>query len=104
MRSWWLLALVVLAAPARADPASVDGSLQPGARRSVGDSTVTAGSDNLAPTSDVPWNPPRAVSPRRPWEQAVLLPGRIVSLPLVGLGGVMRHSMLYLENRGRIPI
>ena len=104
MRSWWLLALVVIAARARADPASVDGSLQPGASRPAGDSTVTAGSDDLAPTSDVPWNPPRAMSPRGSWEQAVLLPGRIVSLPLVGLGGVMRHSMLYLENRGRIPI
>src|SRR4249920_3047993 len=103
MRSWWLVALMVLAARARADPASVDDSL-PGATRPAGDSTVTAGSDNLAPTSDVPWNPPHAMSPRRSWEQAVLLPGRIVSLPLVGLGGVMRHSLLYLENRGRIPI
>jgi hypothetical protein len=44
------------------------------------------------------------MSPRRAWEQVVLLPGRVVSLPFTGLGAVTRHSLLYLENRGRVPI
>jgi hypothetical protein len=44
------------------------------------------------------------MGPRLAWEQVVLLPARIVSLPFVGLGVVTRHSLLYLENRGRVPI
>jgi hypothetical protein len=64
---------------------------------------ASAGRDSLAATTDVPWNPPEPVSSRRTWEQAVLLPGRIASLPLSGLGSLTRRLLLYLEDSGRIP-
>lgn len=60
--------------------------------------------DSLAASTDAPWNPPRALGPREPWEQAVLLPGRIVSLPLVGLGAATREATSWLEEQGLIPI
>ena len=60
-------------------------------------------SDSLEATSEAPWNPPRALPPRQPWEQAVLLPGRIVSLPLVGLGAGTRSLTGWLEAQDRIP-
>jgi hypothetical protein len=43
------------------------------------------------------------MSSRRLWEHAVLFPGRVVSLPLSGLGHLVGSSLLYLENTGRIP-
>ena len=43
-------------------------------------------SDDFAPSSDPPWNPPDAMSRRRTWEQAILLPQRIVTYPLSMLG------------------
>ena len=99
LRAGWGAALIILATGARADAAPLQrGPPEP----SQGD--ATSDSVSLAPMSEAPWNPPGTVSPRLPWEQVVLLPGRIVSLPLVGLGAVTRHSMFYLESRGRIPI
>src|SRR5262249_6039388 len=65
---------------------------------------AASASDSLAASSDPPWNPPRALAPREAWEQAVLLPGRIVSLPLVGLGAATREGTLWLEHQGLIPI
>jgi hypothetical protein len=103
MRSWWVVGLMLLATAARAGPAPVD-SLHSGPLRPAQEVAATADSDRLAPTSEPPWNPPGAMSSRRPWEQVVLLPGRILSLPFVGVGVVMRHSFLYLEDRGQIPI
>ena len=47
---------------------------------------VPGGLDSLGATSEVPWNPPQAMPSRLAWERAVLLPGRIVSLPLLALG------------------
>jgi membrane-associated phospholipid phosphatase len=58
-------------------------------------------SDSLGASSGVPWNPPRALAPRRGWEQAVLLPGRIVSLPLSGLGWLADGVFLRLEQSPR---
>ena len=57
-----------------------------------------ADDDSLAATTEVPWNPERPINARRPWEQAVLLPGRIVSLPLVGLGRLTDMAFLNLER------
>lgn len=54
--------------------------------------------DSLAATSEVPWNPPRAMARRHGWERAVLLPGRIVSLPLAGLGYVTDRTFLKIEQ------
>jgi hypothetical protein len=65
------------------------------------DSTATA---DLAATSSVPWNPSQPMNPRRPWEQALLLPGRLISLPLVGLGYVTERALLFVEQSGRSPL
>jgi hypothetical protein len=59
--------------------------------------------DSLAADTAVPWNPPHALAPREAWEQAVLLPGRIVSLPLVGLGAATRATTMWLEEKEFIP-
>jgi hypothetical protein len=65
---------------------------------------ATDDADSLAASWSTPWNPPRALPPRQPWEQAVLLPGRIASLPLVGLGAGTRRLTEWLEAQDRIPI
>jgi hypothetical protein len=53
---------------------------------------------DLAPTSAPPWNPPRALSRRRAWEYALLLPGRIATVPLTALGGVTERFLFYTEH------
>jgi undecaprenyl-diphosphatase len=68
------------------------------------DSSASADTSDLGPTSAPPWNPPRAMPRRQTWEQVVLLPGRIVSLPLSGLGAVTRAAMLPIEDSGLIPM
>jgi hypothetical protein len=70
------------------------------------DATVAAyaPSDSLAPTWQPPWNPSSPIPRRRPWEQAVLLPGRVVTLPFSLLGAGVRHGLLVLENDNRLPI
>jgi len=45
-----------------------------------------AASDDFAPTSDPPWNPSKPLARRRIWEQAILLPQRIVTYPLSIVG------------------
>jgi hypothetical protein len=57
--------------------------------------------DSLCATSEVPWNPSRAMPRRSGWERAVLLPGRIVSLPLAGLGYVTDQTLLKIEQNPR---
>ena len=57
--------------------------------------------DSLGATSEVPWNPPRPMARRQAWEQAVLLPGRIVSLPLSGLGYLTDDLLFHLEQSPR---
>ncbi|MEO5989032.1 MAG: phosphatase PAP2 family protein [Candidatus Eisenbacteria bacterium] len=54
--------------------------------------------DSLAATVAVPWNPPRPMSRRQGWEHVVLLPGRILTLPLSGLGYVADHALLTIEE------
>jgi hypothetical protein len=60
--------------------------------------------DSLGASSEVPWNPPRAMARRQSWEMAMLLPGRIVSLPLSGLGYVTNHLLLHVEQDPRFAI
>jgi hypothetical protein len=79
------------AAPARAD-----------SNRAGGAVLAAAGEDDLGPTSDPPWNPPAPIPRRRGWERAMLLPGRIVTLPLSGLGRLTESTLLYAENSGWI--
>jgi hypothetical protein len=74
-----------------------------GAFASDGGSAAPADTGGLGPTSAPPWNPPHAMARRTGWEQVVLLPGRIVSLPLVGLGYLTRETVEDLEESGVIP-
>lgn len=63
-------------------------------------------SSGLEASSEVPWNPPGPISRRRGWEQAVLLPGRIISLPLAGLGYLTDQALGYIEANNllvRVP-
>ena len=64
-------------------------------------SSAIAGTD-LGATSAPPWNPPHALNPRRGWEQALLFPGRIASLPLVGLATALDHGLLWVEETALI--
>jgi len=57
----------------------------------------------LAASTAPPWNPPAPIPPRRGWEQAVLFPGRIVSLPLFLLGRAADNALNYGEQSGWIP-
>ena len=57
--------------------------------------------DSLGASTGVPWNPPGPMARRLAWEQAVLLPGRIASLPFVGLGAMTDDLFLHLEQSPR---
>ncbi len=57
--------------------------------------------DSLGASVGVPWNPSQPMSRRRGWEHAVLLPGRLVSLPLSGLGYATDHTLLWLSEKPR---
>ncbi len=82
------------AAPADSDRVSDRASAPP----------IAENADSLAASYAAPWNPPRPLLARRPWERAMLLPGRIISLPLSGLGYLTRRSMLVIEDSGRVPM
>jgi hypothetical protein len=58
---------------------------------------------SLAATASPPWNPPQPIPSRRPWEQVLLFPGRVVSLPLVGLGKAAERGLAYAEGKGWVP-
>jgi hypothetical protein len=49
-----------------------------------------------------PWNPPRPIPRRRMWEHALLLPGRIVTLPLSGLGALTERTLIGVEKHGTL--
>lgn len=72
------------------------------------DSAATAtnptDADSLGPTWQRPWNPPAAIPRRRLWERVVLLPGRIVSLPLSGVGVALNRVLLVLERKNLLAI
>jgi hypothetical protein len=55
--------------------------------------------DDLGPSSDPPWNPPRPTPRRRTWEQVVLLPQRIVTLPLTAIGMATDRTLTFLDDR-----
>lgn len=111
IRFAWALMLLAMTGPlvGAAMAAAGDTTPSPGA-----DSTAVAADDHaraasadtsdLGPTSQPPWNPPRPMARRRMWEQIVLLPERIVSLPLSGLGYVSRAVLLRAEDSGMIPL
>ncbi len=91
-----ILALLAPAAPSAATAPAATSPAQPVA------TTIPA---HLPPSRDLeasweaPWNPDHALSRRSTWEQVVLLPGRIVSLPLVGLGWATDYALGAVEQR-----
>jgi len=72
---------------------------------SSSDSVQTSGgsAEDLAATTGIPWNPPHALAPRTMWEEAVLLPGRVASLPFVAIGFAARYSVTILDEDGWMP-
>jgi hypothetical protein len=89
-----LFGLSLGAAAARAQGAPMD---------TASAAPANGGPDDLGPTTAPPWNPPRAIPAAEPWETVVRLPGRIVSLPLSGLGWLTRNGMLRAEQQSLIP-
>ncbi len=67
----------------------------------AGAQEVPAPSESLGTSTGVPWNPPHALARRRGWEQAVLLPGRLVSLPLAGVGFAADKLLFVIEQDPR---
>jgi hypothetical protein len=57
----------------------------------------------LSATTDPPWVPDRPVRAAEPWETAVRLPGRIVTLPLSALGYLTQHTLITVEDAHVIP-
>jgi hypothetical protein len=55
-------------------------------------------SDDFAPNSDPPWNPSKPMGRRRTWEQAILLPQRIVTYPLSIVGAGTDWALRLFEN------
>lgn len=64
----------------------------------------TVQDDALRATTAPPWNPATPLARRRLWERAVLLPGRIVSLPLSALGAAADRSLNYAEDHNLLSI
>src|SRR5690348_8119364 len=85
-------------APAFAPPACILAAAAAADTPPRGEPDSSADS-SLAATSAPPWNPPHVIARRRLWEQAVLLPGRIVTLPLSGLDDVSNRMLLMAEKR-----
>lgn len=56
--------------------------------------------DSLAPSWQPPWNPEKPVARRRAWENVVLLPQRLLSLPLSAVGIGMDRGLLLVEDIG----
>ncbi len=71
------------------------------------DSSAVA--DSLASSTARPWTPPQPVAAAEPWETALRLPGRILTLPLSGLGYVTKRTLLEIEetrflDRARVAV
>ncbi len=86
---------------ARADSAAWSGA-NAGTRAAMG--AYGPGANDLGADNRPAWRPDRPVPRREPWEQVLLLPGRIVSLPFVGLGTATERALLWGEDRGYIAL
>ncbi len=65
--------------------------------------TDPAEGSGLAPSSQPAWNPPAPQAEAQPWEQALRLPGRILSLPLYAIGKGARSGLLVVETTSLVP-
>ena len=65
--------------------------------------TPEEASESLAPSTAPPWNPESPVPARRAWEQVVNFPGRVLSLPLIGVARLVEPVLTYGEASGLVP-
>jgi hypothetical protein len=84
--------------PARAADSTAVAAAAPAAPGAAGLTLAASPSGDLGPTSDPPWNPPGAMSRRRVWEHVLTFPGRVVSLPLTGLGIMTEAALFRVEE------
>ena len=90
------LLAVFAASPGTAQP--VPGSSAP--------ASLAAGADSasgLAPTSAVPWNPPRAALAHEPWESVLTAPVTLASLPVRLLGAGVNSGLLVVQENRWVP-
>jgi hypothetical protein len=73
-----------------------------GPSAAVSSASVDSTTD-LAPTSSVPWNPPRAASNHEPWEQVLNAPLTLVSLPIRALGALTEAGLLRVQQDRFVP-
>jgi len=85
-----------------ADSVAVSGAAS-GAAGATALTLAASATDDFGPTSDRPWNPPRPVSRRRTWEHVLTFPGRVISLPLSGLGILTEKALYKAEETALIP-
>jgi hypothetical protein len=69
----------------------------------AGDAPAAHSDAGIAATTEAPWNPPRPQGDSTPWEYAVRLPGRILSLPLVAVGYASERTLLHAEANSVVP-
>src|SRR5439155_24331710 len=72
-------------------------SLAPGAAAAPAPDSL-AGDPGLGPSTAAPWNPPSPVPGSEPWEAALRVPGKIVSLPFEALGAATEATLEYVES------
>src|SRR5436190_2110464 len=63
-----------------------------------------APTSSLAASTGKPWVPEKPVARRERWEQVLLLPPRLVSLPLALIGHTLERGLAYGEDSGKIPL
>jgi hypothetical protein len=100
-----LLACVSVAPPSDADAARPVAAAITAAAAASADAPpgTAADTSGLGPTTAPPWNPDAAVSGSSGWETALRAPGRLLSLPLVGLGALGRQSLMVVEENSIVP-
>ncbi len=75
--------------PAAADPTSP--------------ATTPADSASLAPTSDPPWNPPRAERADPEWQSVARLPGHVIALPFTLVNMVAKWGFVFVDENEVVP-
>jgi hypothetical protein len=73
----------------------------PGAAAAAASDTLP--DEMLAASTEAPWIPDAPVGAASPLETALGLPGRVVSLPISGLGYLTKRSMVVVEDTQLVP-
>ena len=102
-RRFLLLAALLGAGSGLFDAAALQAAVASAADSSIANAIETPPGDDLRATTAAPWNPPAPVPAAEPWETALRLPGRIVSLPFSALGYVTEQGLIAAERSNFIP-